>query len=157
MNGVFTYNTEYTIRIVDELARAAEERGFESVWAPEHTHIPKHRKSPWPGGPDLPKEYWQIPADRSLPNNSLRTTRRDPHQRLDPLRCGDQFGARSGEDDPAAIEDDRLLSEVEREAGVLLDQQQRQLVFAPDPGEPGQHRIDNERRQALERLIHQQQ
>jgi hypothetical protein len=57
--GVFTYNTEYTIRI-DELARAAEERGFESVWAPEHTHIPKQRKSPWPGGPELPKEYWQI-------------------------------------------------------------------------------------------------
>jgi probable F420-dependent oxidoreductase len=57
--GVFTYNTEYTIRL-DELARAAEERGFESVWAPEHTHIPKHRRSPWPGGPDLPKEYWQI-------------------------------------------------------------------------------------------------
>jgi len=57
--GVFTYNTEYTIRL-DELAHAAEERGFESVWAPEHTHIPKQRKSPWPGGPELPKEYWQI-------------------------------------------------------------------------------------------------
>ena len=25
---------------------------------PEHTHIPKSRRSPWPGGPSLPKEYW---------------------------------------------------------------------------------------------------
>jgi hypothetical protein len=38
--GAFTYNTEYTIRI-DELAHAAEEHGLESVWAHEHTHIPK--------------------------------------------------------------------------------------------------------------------
>ncbi len=40
------------------LARAAEERGFESIWVPEHTHIPVSRRSPWPGGGDLPKEYW---------------------------------------------------------------------------------------------------
>jgi probable F420-dependent oxidoreductase len=43
---------------VDALARAAEERGFESLWLPEHTHIPVSRRSPWPGGPVLPKEYW---------------------------------------------------------------------------------------------------
>ncbi len=55
--GVSIFNTDYSIRI-DELARAAEERGFESLWLPEHTHIPKSRKSPWPGGPNLPKEYW---------------------------------------------------------------------------------------------------
>ncbi len=55
--GVSMFNTDYSIRI-DELARAAEERGFESLWVPEHTHIPKSRKSPWPGGPTLPKEYW---------------------------------------------------------------------------------------------------
>jgi probable F420-dependent oxidoreductase len=55
--GVSMFNTDYSIRI-DELARAAEARGFESLWVPEHTHIPKSRKSPWPGGPDLPKEYW---------------------------------------------------------------------------------------------------
>jgi probable F420-dependent oxidoreductase len=42
---------------VDELARAAEERGFESLWLPEHTHIPTSRRSPWPGGPVLPREY----------------------------------------------------------------------------------------------------
>src|SRR5215210_2789412 len=55
--GLMMFATDYAIR-VDELARAAEERGFESLWLPEHTHIPASRRSPWPGGPDLPKEYW---------------------------------------------------------------------------------------------------
>jgi alkanesulfonate monooxygenase SsuD/methylene tetrahydromethanopterin reductase-like flavin-dependent oxidoreductase (luciferase family) len=49
--GVSIFNTDYSIRI-DELARALEERGFESLWLPEHTHIPKSRRSPWPGGPN---------------------------------------------------------------------------------------------------------
>jgi probable F420-dependent oxidoreductase len=51
------FPTDYAIR-PDDLARAAEERGFESLWFPEHTHIPTSRRSPWPGGPNLPKEYW---------------------------------------------------------------------------------------------------
>lgn len=55
--GVMMFATDYAIR-VDELARAAEERGFESLWLPEHTHIPASRRSPWPGGPELPREYW---------------------------------------------------------------------------------------------------
>jgi probable F420-dependent oxidoreductase len=55
--GLTMFSTDYAIRI-DELARAAEERGFESLWLPEHTHIPVSRRSPWPGGPELPKEYW---------------------------------------------------------------------------------------------------
>src|SRR5262245_42102956 len=55
--GVLMFATDYAIRI-DDLARAAEERGFESLWLPEHTHIPVSRRSPWPGGPVLPKEYW---------------------------------------------------------------------------------------------------
>lgn len=54
--GVFSFNTEYSIR-ADELAVAAEERGFDSVWFPEHTHIPASRKTPYPAGGDLPKEY----------------------------------------------------------------------------------------------------
>ena len=54
--GVMSFNTEYTIR-ADELAVAAEERGFESVWFPEHTHIPASRKTPYPAGGELPKEY----------------------------------------------------------------------------------------------------
>lgn len=54
--GVFSFNTEYTIR-ADDLAREAEARGFDSVWFPEHTHIPSGRKTPYPAGGDLPKEY----------------------------------------------------------------------------------------------------
>ena len=38
--------------------RALEERGFESVWAPEHSHIPLSRKTPFPQGGDLPKKYY---------------------------------------------------------------------------------------------------
>jgi probable F420-dependent oxidoreductase len=51
------FPTEYAIQ-PDELARALEERGFESLWVPEHTHIPASRRSPWPGGGPLPREYW---------------------------------------------------------------------------------------------------
>jgi probable F420-dependent oxidoreductase len=55
--GVTMFATEYAIA-PDELARALEERGFESLWLPEHTHIPASRRSPWPGGGELPREYW---------------------------------------------------------------------------------------------------
>jgi probable F420-dependent oxidoreductase len=55
--GVVMFPTEYSMAPGD-LARALEERHFESVWFPEHTHIPASRRSPWPGGGDLPKEYW---------------------------------------------------------------------------------------------------
>lgn len=55
--GVSMFPTDYAIR-PDELARESEARGFESIWFPEHTHIPASRLSPWPGGGDLPKEYW---------------------------------------------------------------------------------------------------
>ncbi|PYM15088.1 MAG: LLM class F420-dependent oxidoreductase [Candidatus Rokuibacteriota bacterium] len=55
--GVAMFATHYAMR-PDELARELEQRGFESFWVPEHTHIPASRKSPWPGGGDLPKEYW---------------------------------------------------------------------------------------------------
>src|SRR5262249_39871051 len=55
--GCFMFATDYAIR-PDELARALEDRGFESFWVPEHTHIPASRRSPFPGGTPLPKEYW---------------------------------------------------------------------------------------------------
>lgn len=54
--GVFIFATDYSIDI-RELARALEDRGFESLFLPEHTHIPVSRKTPWPGGAELPKEY----------------------------------------------------------------------------------------------------
>jgi probable F420-dependent oxidoreductase len=55
--GLHMFPTEYAIHIA-ELARAAESRGFESLFVPEHTHIPTSRRSPWGGGPNLPEEYW---------------------------------------------------------------------------------------------------
>lgn len=54
--GIFSFNTEYTMSAA-ELAVACEERGFESLWVPEHTHIPASRETPWPAGGPLPKEY----------------------------------------------------------------------------------------------------
>lgn len=54
--GVCMFATDYAIRI-EELAREAEARGFESLWVPEHTHIPTSRKTPFPGGEPLPREY----------------------------------------------------------------------------------------------------
>ena len=55
--GVLMFPTDYSMGPV-ELAQAAEKRGFESVFFPEHTHIPASRATPWPGGAELPKEYW---------------------------------------------------------------------------------------------------
>ncbi len=54
--GIFTYNTEYTMPIT-ELAPEVEARGCESLWVPEHTHIPASRETPYPGGGTLPDEY----------------------------------------------------------------------------------------------------
>jgi probable F420-dependent oxidoreductase len=56
--GVTMFITDKSVR-PEELARLAEERGFESLWVPEHTHIPASRRTPWPGGPDLPEMYWR--------------------------------------------------------------------------------------------------
>jgi probable F420-dependent oxidoreductase len=57
--GLTYFPTDYSIQPV-EIAREAEARGFESLWLPEHTHIPVERKSPWPGGPELPKMYYDV-------------------------------------------------------------------------------------------------
>ena len=55
--GLTIFPTDYSIQ-PPELALEAETRGFESLWLPEHSHIPTSRKSPWPGGPELPKYYY---------------------------------------------------------------------------------------------------
>src|ERR1700675_279957 len=57
--GAAIFFTDYSMAPV-ELARALEERGFESLWAPEHSHIPVSRKTPYPGGGELPKEYYDV-------------------------------------------------------------------------------------------------
>ena len=54
--GVSMFFTDSSIA-PGELGQTLEARGFESVWAPEHSHIPLSRKTPFPGGGDLPKKY----------------------------------------------------------------------------------------------------
>jgi probable F420-dependent oxidoreductase len=55
--GATMFFTDYAIA-AQEIGPALEHRGFESIWAPEHSHIPLSRRSPWPGGAELPKKYF---------------------------------------------------------------------------------------------------
>jgi len=57
--GASMFFTDYSMTPA-ELAQALEARGFESVWAPEHSHIPLSRKTPTPGGGDLAKHYYDV-------------------------------------------------------------------------------------------------
>ena len=57
--GAAIFFTDYSIGPA-ALARALEERGFESLWAPEHSHIPLSRTSPFPAGGELPKKYYDL-------------------------------------------------------------------------------------------------
>lgn len=59
--GVIMFPTDKAIQPM-ELAKACEDRGFESLWFPEHSHIPTSRETPWGGNPNLgplPEEYWR--------------------------------------------------------------------------------------------------
>jgi len=59
--GLMMFPTDTGLQPV-ELAREAEDRGFESLWFPEHSHIPVSRDTPWggrEGAPPLPEEYWR--------------------------------------------------------------------------------------------------
>ncbi len=60
--GITSFCLDRTIHPV-RLAREAEARGFESLWYPEHSHIPANRRTPWPGGLNgepLPDDYWRM-------------------------------------------------------------------------------------------------
>jgi probable F420-dependent oxidoreductase len=54
--GLANFLTDYGMAPA-ELGRQAEQRGFESLFLPEHTHIPVSRETPYPGGGELPPEY----------------------------------------------------------------------------------------------------
>lgn len=54
--GIAIFPTDYSITM-DELAGAVEERGYDSLWVAEHSHIPISRTSPYPSGGELPKYY----------------------------------------------------------------------------------------------------
>ena len=57
--GVAMFCTAYAMPAAD-LAQALEERGFDSFWAPEHSHIPTSRLSQFPQGGDLPQKYYDV-------------------------------------------------------------------------------------------------
>src|SRR5437762_2226726 len=57
--GASIFFTDYSITPA-ELAVALEERGFDSVWAAEHSHIPVPRRTPAPGGGELHKRYYDV-------------------------------------------------------------------------------------------------
>jgi probable F420-dependent oxidoreductase len=59
--GICTFPTADSMQ-PGELARAVEGRGFDSLWVAEHTHIPCSRESPWPGGAELPRFYYEAYA-----------------------------------------------------------------------------------------------
>jgi probable F420-dependent oxidoreductase len=54
--GLSIFLTDYTLQ-PERLGRLVEERGFESLLLPEHTHIPASRDSPYPAGGELPRKY----------------------------------------------------------------------------------------------------
>src|SRR5215213_7506613 len=56
--GVSTFVTDEGI-VPGTLATAVEDRGFDSLFIAEHTHIPLSRKSPWPRGGELPRRYYR--------------------------------------------------------------------------------------------------
>jgi probable F420-dependent oxidoreductase len=55
-HGIMMFPTDDAIDPA-ELAKEVEDRGFDSLWFPEHSHIPTKRESPYPGGGDLPRMY----------------------------------------------------------------------------------------------------
>src|SRR6516225_10247110 len=57
--GASIFFTDYSISPA-ELAVALEERGFDSLWVAEHSHIPVPRRTPTPGGGELPKRYYEV-------------------------------------------------------------------------------------------------
>src|SRR5215217_6834579 len=56
--GISTFVTDEGI-VPGTLATAVEDRGFDSLFIAEHTHIPLSRKSPWPRGGELPRRYYR--------------------------------------------------------------------------------------------------
>jgi probable F420-dependent oxidoreductase len=57
--GITMVATDRSISITS-LARAVEERGFDALWLPDHTHVPVDRRTPYPLGGDLPDRYLRM-------------------------------------------------------------------------------------------------
>jgi probable F420-dependent oxidoreductase len=57
--GAAIFFTDYSMTPT-ALARALEERGFDSLWVAEHSHIPVKRRFSLPGGMELSKQYYDV-------------------------------------------------------------------------------------------------
>ena len=91
--GIIMFPTDKAIQPM-ELAQACEERGFESLWFPEHSHIPSSRETPWGGREGAPRD---LEERGELPAAALgRAAQRAAGDRLDVLRAwrGVDEGAR---------------------------------------------------------------
>jgi len=69
--GYFDFNPDYSIR-PDDLARACEERGYDSLWLGEHINIPVSRRTPYPLGGELPKILFAHARSFYLPDGRQR-------------------------------------------------------------------------------------
>ena len=78
--GISTFVTDEGIA-PGALARAIEERDFDSLFVAEHTHIPLSRKSPWPRGGELPPKYYRTLAPFVTFTAAAATTERTPAAR----------------------------------------------------------------------------
>ena len=91
--GVQIFPTDQTLQPI-ELARAVEERGLDSLFFPEHTHIPVARTTPFPGGTPLPEWYWRTHILHHRHQHRQRHSGTSQYQpplvaiRLKPTRCG---------------------------------------------------------------------
>ena len=73
--AVMSFQTDFAVR-PDELAPAVEERGFESLWFPDHSHIPASRRTPHPQGIELPRHYWHLLDPFACVNAAAGVTKR---------------------------------------------------------------------------------
>jgi len=95
--GGAMFFTEYSMG-APELAVSLEERGFDSVWAPEHSHIPLSRKTPFPGGGELPKQYadamdpFVVLAAAANATKTIKRVRLAPNRRGSIVSLGNKPG-----------------------------------------------------------------
>jgi probable F420-dependent oxidoreductase len=73
--ALMSFQTDFTMR-PDELAPLVEERGFESLWFPDHSHIPASRRTPHPQGIELPRDYWHLLDPLACVNAAAAVTKR---------------------------------------------------------------------------------
>ncbi len=141
-NGVVLFSSDRGITPA-ELARAAEERGFDTIYVPEHTHIPVRRDAAHPtGGEDLPDDRYLRTLDPwvSLATAAAVTSR---------IRLVHRGRAAGGVRPDHARQDDRHPRPPLRRPGHdrrRLRLEHRRARGPPRPGREAPHRAPRVRR-----------